>query len=92
MKRFPGLAKLGLLVPYLAVAIAGSCNVAFTRMDEITNGVAVSLRDGAVVGTSILAGQQVGSNIVLTTTQNTTVLVFMFSQLGSNTQLYETNW
>ena len=73
MKRFPGLAKLGLLVPYLAVAIAGSCNVAFTRMDEITNGVAVSLRDGAVVGTSILAGQQVGSSIISTTQQTIVV-------------------
>ena len=32
---FPALQALGPAVPYLAVISAGSCNVGFTRMDEI---------------------------------------------------------
>ena len=32
---------LGPFVPYLATATAGTCNVSFTRMDEIQNGVVV---------------------------------------------------
>ncbi|CAK0864687.1 unnamed protein product [Prorocentrum cordatum] len=32
MVAFPGLAKLGLFVPYFAVISAGACNVAFTRI------------------------------------------------------------
>ena len=42
MKLYPRLTALGPFVPYVAVVAAGSCNVAFTRMDEMTNGVTVT--------------------------------------------------
>ena len=42
----------GLIVPYLAVISAGSCNVGFTRMDEIRNGIFVKDKDGKVVNPS----------------------------------------
>mmetsp|Transcript_6213 Transcript_6213/g.10317 ORF Transcript_6213/g.10317 Transcript_6213/m.10317 type:complete len:158 (+) Transcript_6213:1-474(+) len=57
MKERPGLAVLGPFVPYLAVITAGSCNVGFTRLDEIQNGIDVSDADGNVVGRSVAAGQ-----------------------------------
>jgi hypothetical protein len=58
MKKFPAMQKLGPLVPYLAVASAGSFNVVCTRMDEITNGITVATEAGKSLGISILAGQQ----------------------------------
>ena len=58
MSRVPALQRLSIVVPYIAVATAGSCNVALTRMDEIRNGVVVALADGTPVGTSILAGRE----------------------------------
>lgn len=54
MKAYPRLNALGSFVPYVAVVTAGSCNVAFTRMDEIRNGVAVpSLLEGLGMGTDL---------------------------------------
>jgi tricarboxylate carrier len=57
MKRVPGLARLGPFIPFLAVAFAGSCNVAFTRMGEITNGVEIRSHDGELLGKSKVAGK-----------------------------------
>lgn len=57
MRTFPALASLGPFVPYFAVITAGSCNVGFTRMDEIQNGIYVSDADGNVLGRSIAAGK-----------------------------------
>ena len=58
LKKYPNVAaKFGLLVPYFAVISAGTCNVGFTRMDEIRNGIFVSDADGNVVGRSITAGR-----------------------------------
>ena len=57
LKAFPALQAFGLFVPYLAVISAGTCNVCFTRMDEIRNGIFVSDSEGNVVGRSIAAGQ-----------------------------------
>merc|ERR1711990_643672 len=51
------MASLGPFVPYVAVVAAGSCNVAFTRMDEIQNGVAVMDAEGKEYGRSITAGR-----------------------------------
>ena len=53
----PRLRTLGPFVPYLAVITAGSCNVGFTRMDEIRNGIDVADAEGNVLGRSIAAGQ-----------------------------------
>ena len=58
VKRYKSLSRLGPLVPYLAVASAGSCNVIFTRMDEIKNGISVATESGRALGVSVLAGQQ----------------------------------
>jgi len=67
MQVFPGLAKLGFLVPYLAVISAGSCNVAFTRMDEWNGrGVCLFGPDGQELGMSLKAGQQAVFSTVLT--------------------------
>lgn len=57
LQRYPRLQTFGLFVPYFAVISAGTCNVAFTRMDEIRNGIFVSDADGRVVGRSVAAGQ-----------------------------------
>ena len=57
MRTFPALQTLGPFVPYLAVITAGSCNVGFTRMDEIQNGIDVSDADGNVLGRSVAAGR-----------------------------------
>ena len=54
----PGLARLGPFVPYLAVITAGTCNVGFTRMDEIRNGIDVSDEHGNKLGRSVAAGAQ----------------------------------
>jgi len=55
----PALQRLGIFVPYFAVISAGSCNVAFTRMDE-WNGRGISLisKEGKDLGMSVKAGQQ----------------------------------
>lgn len=59
MEVVPGLARLGLFVPYLAVISAGSCNVAFTRMDEWRGrGVCIFGPDGQELGMSLAAGKQ----------------------------------
>ena len=57
LKSYPSLQAFGFFVPYIAVISAGSCNVGFTRMDEIRNGIFVADADGKVVGRSIVAGQ-----------------------------------
>jgi len=57
MQTFPALQLLGPAVPYLAVITAGSCNVGFTRMDEIQSGIDVADADGNKLGRSIKAGQ-----------------------------------
>ena len=57
LKKYKSLSKLGPLVPYLAVASAGSFNVVCTRMDEIKNGITVATEEGKSLGVSILAGQ-----------------------------------
>ena len=57
LKAFPRVQALGPFVPYLAVISAGSCNVGFTRMDEIQNGIFVADADGNVLGRSVAAGQ-----------------------------------
>ena len=53
----PALQAAGAFVPYLAVIFAGSCNVGFTRMDEIRNGIDVCDADGKKLGRSIAAGK-----------------------------------
>ena len=53
----PALAKFGPFVPYLAVITAGTCNVGFTRMDEISNGIDVLDAQGRVLGRSVAAGK-----------------------------------
>jgi len=58
LQRFPRLQAFGLFVPYFAVISAGTCNVGFTRMDEIQNGIFVADADGQVVGRSVAAGRQ----------------------------------
>ena len=57
LKAYPRLQAFGLFVPYFAVISAGTCNVGFTRMDEIRNGIFVNDADGDVVGRSITAGR-----------------------------------
>jgi tricarboxylate carrier len=57
MQLYPGMSAIGPVGPYLAVISAGSCNVGFTRMDEIKNGVPVFDADGNNLGISIKAGQ-----------------------------------
>jgi len=54
---YPRLTALGPFVPYVAVVAAGTCNVAFTRMDEIQNGVAVIDAEGKERGRSVSAGK-----------------------------------
>lgn len=48
----PLFKRLGIAVPYAAVAIAGSCNLAFTRMPEIQQGVPVADHEGRALGVS----------------------------------------
>lgn len=67
MHVVPALAKLGLAVPYLAVISAGSCNVAFTRMDEwCGRGVCVFSPDGQELGMSLSAGKQAVFSTIIT--------------------------
>lgn len=59
VRSSPSLARLGLFVPYIAVISAGSCNVAFTRMDEWNGrGVSIFSHEGKELGMSLKAGQQ----------------------------------
>jgi len=54
----PALQSLGILVPYSAVAMAGSANLAFTRMDEWNGrGTPVKDADGKEAGFSLAAGK-----------------------------------
>jgi len=63
----PSLARLGLFVPYLAVISAGSCNVAFTRMDEWAGrGVCIFSPEGKELGMSAQAGKQAVLNTIAT--------------------------
>lgn len=69
VKRNPALRRLGLCVPFLSVITAGSCNLIFTRMEEIKNGITMNTRDGEEVGTSTIAArlavlQSMGSRAV----------------------------
>jgi len=57
LATFPALQALGPAVPYLAVISAGPCNVGFTRMDEIQQGIDVADADGNKLGRSIAAGK-----------------------------------
>jgi len=57
MAAYPAIAAAGPFVPYLAVISAGTANVAFTRMDEVNNGVHVFDGDGKDHGKSISAGR-----------------------------------
>jgi len=58
MRRIPSLQRLGPVIPYLAVISAGSCNVGFTRMNELTEGIIVCDKEGNALGTSLKAGQR----------------------------------
>jgi len=67
MAALPGLAKLGLFVPYFAVITAGACNVSFTRMDEWRGrGVCIFRPDGEELGMSLSAGRQAVFSTVAT--------------------------
>jgi len=57
LKAVPRLQMFGLFVPYVAVVSAGTCNVGFTRMDELRNGIFVADSDGNVLGRSVAAGR-----------------------------------
>lgn len=66
-KASAALPKLGLFVPYLAVISAGSCNVAFTRMDEWSGrGILITSPEGKELGMSLKAGQEAVLKTVLT--------------------------
>lgn len=78
LKAFPRLQMFGLIVPYLAVISAGSCNVGFTRMDEIRNGIFVKDKDGKVVGRSVTAGM---TAVYLTVTTRS-MFIPLFSLIG----------
>lgn len=57
MKRAPPAVKrMGLAVPYFAVITAGCSNVAFTRMEEMKQGVPVMDHNGNTLGVSQKAG------------------------------------
>lgn len=55
---FRSLASLPFVVPYTAVAGAGSANVYFSRQSELVNGVPVQNEKGETVGVSKEAGKQ----------------------------------
>jgi len=58
VNAIPALQSLGILVPYSAVAMAGTANLGFTRMDE-WNGRGTPVKDeaGNQVGFSLAAGK-----------------------------------
>lgn len=61
------LQSLGVLVPYTAVALAGSANVGFTRMDEWNGrGVPLCDEDGKELGFSLAGGKAAVTQTVLT--------------------------
>lgn len=66
VKRVPSLAKVGLLIPYLATIAAGSTNVGFTRMNEITDGIPIFDEDGDDLGISVNAGKYAVLQTILT--------------------------
>jgi tricarboxylate carrier len=66
VKRVPALRNAGLLVPYVATVVAGGSNVAFTRINEMTDGIAVYDGDGDELGVSVAAGRAAVFNTVLT--------------------------
>ena len=78
LQAFPRLQTFGIFVPYLAVISAGTCNVGFTRMDEIRNGIYVSDSDGNVVGRSIAAGRLA----VFKTVTTRSMFIPLFSLIG----------
>lgn len=58
VQSIKALQSLGILVPYSAVAAAGSANLAFTRMDEWNGrGVPLCDEDGKEVGFSLAGGK-----------------------------------
>eukprot|EP00746_Dinoflagellata_sp_MGD_P155308 gnl/MRDRNA2_/MRDRNA2_85299_c0_seq2.p1 gnl/MRDRNA2_/MRDRNA2_85299_c0~~gnl/MRDRNA2_/MRDRNA2_85299_c0_seq2.p1 ORF type:complete len:382 (+),score=77.43 gnl/MRDRNA2_/MRDRNA2_85299_c0_seq2:88-1233(+) len=58
VSAIPALQSLGILVPYSAVAMAGTANLGFTRMDEWNGrGTPVKDADGKEVGMSLEAGK-----------------------------------
>lgn len=66
VKRVPALKNAGLLVPYVATVVAGGSNVAFTRMNEMTDGIIVYDADGEELGVSKAAGRSAVFNTILT--------------------------
>jgi len=78
LKAYPRLQAFGLVIPYFAVISAGTCNVGFTRMDEIRNGIYVTDADGTVVGRSVVAGQ----TAVVKTVTTRSWFIPMFSLIG----------
>lgn len=66
VKAVPALSAAGPFVPYMAVASAGSCNVAFTRKDEWQNGVPICDASGKNLGVSVKAGETAVLQTVLT--------------------------
>ena len=65
-KRVPALAKVGLLVPYVATVAAGSSNVAFTRVNEMIDGIHVVDARGNDLGVSVKAGRSAVFNTIIT--------------------------
>lgn len=63
----PALQRFGVMVPYLAVVTAGSCNIAFMRSSEwMGDGIPVSAPDGTPLGTSPKAGRSAVLNTIVT--------------------------
>lgn len=60
----PWVKRLGIVVPYAAVVTAGSCNVAFTRLPEMQEGVPITAPDGTPLGTSKAAAKSAVINTV----------------------------
>eukprot|EP00962_Isochrysis_galbana_P041043 scaffold14964_cov146-Isochrysis_galbana.AAC.1 len=61
----PGIKRLGIAVPYMAVVSAGAANVGFTRLPEMQHGVPIAARDGTQLGVSKAAAQSAVINTVL---------------------------
>jgi tricarboxylate carrier len=61
----PGIKRLGIAVPYMAVVSAGAANVGFTRLPEMQNGVPIAARDGTHLGVSKAAAQSAVVNTIL---------------------------
>ena len=78
VKRVPALARVGLLIPYLATVAAGSTNVGFTRMNEMTEGINVFDEEGNDLGISVQAGRTAVLNTVLTRSMFLPVFPLLF--------------